>query len=95
MPQQPPKHENYLSVYCPKYRPCFLKNSGNAAILTPIPEIQLIETKLYKETNSADSLLRCIRRSREPALLFLKKLSVYELYFWYERVPNRRISSVH
>ena len=28
-----------------------------------VPEIQLIKTKLFKETNSADSLIRSIRRS--------------------------------
>ena len=37
-------------------------NRGNTAIWHPfVPEIQLIKTELFKETNSADSLLRCIR----------------------------------
>ena len=57
-----------LFAYCPKYRPRFFERTEEMQrCLQPfVAEKELIKTKLYKETNSAESLLRSIRRACEP-----------------------------
>ena len=55
-------------ISCPKYRPCFFKWTEEMRwCWNPfVAEIKVLKTKFYKETNSADSMLRSIRMSCEP-----------------------------
>ena len=72
-------------------------NRGNAAILIPFRSRNTThQNSAFKETNSADSLLRSIRRACGPLVRFREKM----VEFWHDMVfcergsRNIRIHSI-